>query len=149
MSYITDGNIEVVYNKETGVAITVMVVKEKFLPITKYIKPEILKQVRNKKQNALSLDNSSTINSKAIINNKDYSKEETITFYELYTSLVVEILNYTSNFKHHSAETVLKSEQPYNIVYRKEVTKTPMTASELFGIGKKEENKKMVFKQIV
>lgn len=42
MGYITDGNIEVIYNKGTGVAITVMEVKEKFLPITQYIKPEIL-----------------------------------------------------------------------------------------------------------
>ena len=50
MGYITDGNIEVVYNKNTGVAITIMEVKEKFLPITQYIKPEYLKQVELKKE---------------------------------------------------------------------------------------------------
>ena len=50
MGYITDGNIEVIYNKGTGVAITVMEVKEKFLPITQYIKPEYLKQIELKKE---------------------------------------------------------------------------------------------------
>lgn len=50
MGYITDGNIEVLYNKGTGVAITIMEVKEKFLPITQYIKPEYLKQIKIKKE---------------------------------------------------------------------------------------------------
>ena len=50
MGYITDGNIEVVYNKGTGVAITIMEVKDKFLPITQYIKPEYLKQIELKKE---------------------------------------------------------------------------------------------------
>lgn len=50
MGYITDGEIEVVYNKNTGIAITVMEVKEKFLPITKYVKPEYLKQIEIKKE---------------------------------------------------------------------------------------------------
>ena len=50
MGYITDGNIEVVYNRNTGVAITVMEVKEKFLPITQYIKPETLKEIERKKE---------------------------------------------------------------------------------------------------
>ena len=50
MGYITDGNLEVVYNKGTGVAITIMEVKEKFLPITQYIKPEYLKQIEIKKE---------------------------------------------------------------------------------------------------
>ena len=50
MGYITDGNIEVVYNRNTGVAITVMEVKEKFLPITQYIKPEVLKEIEKKKE---------------------------------------------------------------------------------------------------
>lgn len=50
MGYITDGNIEVIYNKSTGVAITVMEVKEKFLPITQYIKPKYLKQIELKKE---------------------------------------------------------------------------------------------------
>lgn len=43
MEYITDGNIEVIYNKETKTAITILVVKDKFKPITRYIKPEILR----------------------------------------------------------------------------------------------------------
>ena len=51
LSYMTDGNIEVVFNKGTGVAITVMEVKEKFLPITQYIKPEILEKIKRKKEN--------------------------------------------------------------------------------------------------
>ena len=49
MGYITDGNIEVIYNKGTGVAITVLEVKEKFLPITQYIKPSVLEQIEMKK----------------------------------------------------------------------------------------------------
>lgn len=50
IGYITDGNIEVIYNKGTGVAITIIEVKEKFLPITQYIKPEYLKQIEIKKE---------------------------------------------------------------------------------------------------
>ena len=50
MRYITDGNIEVIYNKETGVAVTILEVKEKFLPITKYIKPERLEKKKIKKE---------------------------------------------------------------------------------------------------
>lgn len=50
LDYITDGNIEVIYNKGTNVAITIMEVKEKFLPITKYIKPEILKEIEKRKE---------------------------------------------------------------------------------------------------
>lgn len=49
MGYITDGNIEVIYNKGTGVAITILEVKEKFLPITQYIKPSTLKQIEDRK----------------------------------------------------------------------------------------------------
>jgi hypothetical protein len=41
MEYITDGNIEVLFNKNTGIAITVMNVKDKFLPITQYIKNDV------------------------------------------------------------------------------------------------------------
>ena len=51
MAYLTDGNIEVIYNKETKIAITVLEVKEKFLPITQYIKPSILKKIKIKKEN--------------------------------------------------------------------------------------------------
>ena len=41
VGYITDGDIEVIYNKETYVIITVLEVKDKFKPITQFIKPEI------------------------------------------------------------------------------------------------------------
>ena len=51
IGYMTDGNIEVIYNKETKTAITVLVVKDKFKPITQYIKPEVLKQIEIKKEN--------------------------------------------------------------------------------------------------
>lgn len=50
LGYITDGNIEVIYNKGTGVAVTILEVKEKFLPITQYIKPQSLKQIKNRKE---------------------------------------------------------------------------------------------------
>ena len=50
MGYITDGNIEVLYNKDTGIAITIMEVKDKFKPISKYIKPGILEKVEMKKE---------------------------------------------------------------------------------------------------
>ena len=51
MRYMTDGNIEVLYDKNAGVAITIMEVKEKFLPITQYIKPSVLRQIQTKKEN--------------------------------------------------------------------------------------------------
>lgn len=51
MGYMTDGNIEVLYDKHAGVAITIMEVKEKFLPITQYIKPSVLEQIEIKKEN--------------------------------------------------------------------------------------------------
>lgn len=44
MRYITDGNIEVLYDKNAKVAITIMEVKDKFKPITQFIKPEIIKK---------------------------------------------------------------------------------------------------------
>ena len=50
LGYITDGEVEVLYNKGTGVAITVMEVKEKFKPVTQYIKPDILKANEIKKE---------------------------------------------------------------------------------------------------
>ena len=49
MGYMTDGNIEVLYDKNAKVAITIMEVKEKFKPITQYIKPEVLKQIEDRK----------------------------------------------------------------------------------------------------
>ena len=50
IGYITDGDIEVIYNKSTHVAITVLEVKDKFKPITQFIKPELLKQRELKKE---------------------------------------------------------------------------------------------------
>lgn len=46
MRYLTDGKIEVLYDKNAKVAITVMEVKEKFLPVTQYIKPDRLKPTK-------------------------------------------------------------------------------------------------------
>lgn len=51
MGFITDGTIEVIYNKETKIAITVLEVKDKFKPIAQYIKPTVLKQIEIKKEN--------------------------------------------------------------------------------------------------
>lgn len=50
MGYITDGNIEVLYDKNAHVAITILEVKDKFKPITQYIKPEYLKEIELKKR---------------------------------------------------------------------------------------------------
>ena len=44
LAYLTDGNIELLYDKGAGVVITVMEVKEKFQPVTQFIKPELLKK---------------------------------------------------------------------------------------------------------
>lgn len=49
IGYITDGNIEVIYNKNTKTAITILEVKEKFKPVENYIKPEVLKQIEDRK----------------------------------------------------------------------------------------------------
>lgn len=51
MGYLTDGNIEVLYDKEAKVVITVMEVKEKFKPVTQFIKPGLLRQIEVKKEN--------------------------------------------------------------------------------------------------
>lgn len=50
MGYLTDGNIEVLYDKNAKVAITILEVKGKFKPITQYIKPEYLKEIELKKE---------------------------------------------------------------------------------------------------
>ena len=50
LGYITDGHIEVIYNRGTGVAVTVLEVKDKFLPITQYIKPSILERLEKRKE---------------------------------------------------------------------------------------------------
>ena len=145
IGFITDGDIEVIYNKGTHVAITVLEVKEKFKPITQFIKPQKLLQIERKKKNnklkdTLNLGYISRINNEVIIDNyeksTDYIEGATMTFYEVYASLVTEMLNYTSNLGYHSTETTLKNEQSYNIVYKEKTTK-PMTISELFGVDKK------------
>ena len=51
LDYMTDGEVEVLYNKGTGVALTVMEIKEKFKPVTQYIKPNILEANKIKKEN--------------------------------------------------------------------------------------------------
>lgn len=38
MRYITDGKLEILYDENTNVAITIMQVKDKFLPVTQYVK---------------------------------------------------------------------------------------------------------------
>lgn len=48
--YMTDGNIEVLYDKSAGDVVTIMEVKDKFKPISQYIKPEYLKQIELKKE---------------------------------------------------------------------------------------------------
>lgn len=50
MGYITDGEIEIIYNKNTKTAITVLEVKDKFKPITQFINPELLNQIQIKKE---------------------------------------------------------------------------------------------------
>lgn len=50
IGYITDGDIEIIYNKGTHVAITVLEVKDKFKPITQFIKPELLRLREIKKE---------------------------------------------------------------------------------------------------
>ncbi len=50
IGYITDGKIEIVYNKNSKNVITVLKLDEKFLPITKFIKPEVLEQIKIKKE---------------------------------------------------------------------------------------------------
>lgn len=137
MGYITDGKVEVIYNKNTKVAITVMEIKEKFLPFTQHIKPEVLKQIEIKKKNkkinnTLNLEYCPTINNEKGTN---YIEEPVEGFQELYTTLVSEIVNYMSNFQYPLLEFLSKNEQPYNIVYKKE-NKKIMTINELFGTNK-------------
>lgn len=50
IGYITDGDIEVIYNKNSHIAITILEVKDKFKPITQFIKPEVLKLAEIKKE---------------------------------------------------------------------------------------------------
>lgn len=61
IGYITDGEIEVIYNKNTKIAITILNVKDKFKPITQYIKPEILKQIETKKKERKEVDQTNIV----------------------------------------------------------------------------------------
>lgn len=73
--YMTDGDIEVVYNKNTGVVITVLEVKDKFKPITQYIRPDVLNEIKEKKENK-------KMRKKAVVNISicpDCGREEPIT----------------------------------------------------------------------
>lgn len=50
IGYLTNGSIEVLYNKNSKNIITILEVKDKFKPITQYIKPEYLKKIELKKE---------------------------------------------------------------------------------------------------
>lgn len=50
IGYITDGEIEIIYNKITKIAITILNVKDKFKPIIQYIKPELLNEIKIRKE---------------------------------------------------------------------------------------------------
>lgn len=53
VGYITDGIIEVIYDKSTHVVITILAVKDKFKPITQYIKPD---RINKKKENNMKTE---------------------------------------------------------------------------------------------
>lgn len=46
IAYMTDGNIEIIYDKNTKIAVTVLEVKDKFKPITQFLKPEVLERCK-------------------------------------------------------------------------------------------------------
>ena len=56
IGYITDGDIEVIYNKGTHVAITILEVKDKFKPITQFIKPKLLKCENEKEKRKMETE---------------------------------------------------------------------------------------------
>lgn len=112
MDYITDGNIEVLYNKDSGVAITILEVKDKFKPINQFLKDD---KIENKEVN--NEDNE-------IIN----IGEEIITYYKSYTSLIEEKLS-----KKENQDVEMKRNLEHNIVYREKINK-PLTISELYGL---------------
>lgn len=112
MGYITDGNIEVIYNRSTGVAITILEVKDKFKPISQFLKDD---KRENKEVNN---DDNEIIN----------IGEEIITYYKLYTSLIGEKLS-----KKENQDIEMKRNLKHNIVYREKIKK-PMTISELYGL---------------
>ena len=116
MAYMTDGKIEILYNKNTKVAITILEVKEKFLPITQYIKPELLEYIDKKREDKrVNNDDNTIVNIGNTI----------LTYYKVYKSLV-----------ENNAKEIAKIENKsntYNIVYREKIKK-PMTISELYGV---------------
>lgn len=112
MGYITDGNIEVIYNRSTGVAITILEVKDKFKPISQFLKDDKRenKEVNNEDNEIINI------------------REEIITYYKLYTSLIGEKLS-----KKENQDIEMKRNLKHNIVYREKIKK-PMTISELYGL---------------
>lgn len=49
LGYLTDGNIEIVYNRNTKTVLTILEYKDKFKPIEDYIKPSVLKEIEDRK----------------------------------------------------------------------------------------------------
>lgn len=117
--YITDGELEIVYNKSTGIVITVLQFKEKFKPFMQFVKPELIKSQNLKidymdKQHLIISELCSFIK-------QEIEKKEIIT---------------TQNF------------QPRNIVYREKTKKAPMSITEFFETNDKLENIKQVSEKI-
>lgn len=50
IAYLTDGKIEVIYDKKSNEAITVLKLPDKFKPVTRFIKPEVLAKIKRKKE---------------------------------------------------------------------------------------------------
>lgn len=92
--YITDGNIEVLYNASSNIVITILNVDKIFLPVDKYIRPEILERMMMKKaekKNKKSIENayfSQRVSVENININKDYSDfsyDEMALLYKVYS----------------------------------------------------------------
>lgn len=108
MDYITDGNIEVLYDKNSGVAITILEVKDKFKPINQFLKDNNIEN--NENNEIINIGN------------------EIIKYCKLYTSLIGEKLN-----KNENQNVEIERNLEHNIVYRDTIKKT-MTIRELYGL---------------
>lgn len=53
LRYLTNGEIEIIYNKKTGIGVTVLEVKDKFKPIQQYLKPSVLEMIEIRKENKM------------------------------------------------------------------------------------------------
>ena len=53
LRYLTNGEIEIIYNKKTGIGVTVLEVKDKFKPIQQYLKPTVLEMIELRKENKM------------------------------------------------------------------------------------------------